>query len=132
MALLNWFVVTQLQFSDLQFREKGAITPLFHQLINHPLGLPAAVFQLPTSTTWTSPGPCIPVTRRNSMSPVLLGPRSTDPQGSGRQLGIPDGSVASRLAKARVILAKRLTQRGVVFSGGSVPAAVLSAAGVCG
>src|SRR5207302_2414009 len=45
---------------------------------------------------------------------------------AARQLGIPEGSVASRLARARVLLAKRLTQRGVVFSGGSV-AAVLSA-----
>src|SRR5207245_3819393 len=41
------------------------------------------------------------------------------------QLAVPEGSVASRLARARVLLAKRLTQRGVVFSGGSV-AAVLS------
>ena len=45
---------------------------------------------------------------------------------AARQLGIPEGSVASRLARARAMLAKRLTQRGVVFSGGSV-AAVLSA-----
>lgn len=45
---------------------------------------------------------------------------------AARQLGIPEGSVASRLARARVLLAKRLTQRGVVFSGGSA-AAVLSA-----
>ncbi len=44
---------------------------------------------------------------------------------AARQLGIPEGSVASRLARARVMLAKRLTQRGVVFSGGLV-AAVLS------
>src|SRR5438128_8387322 len=46
---------------------------------------------------------------------------------AARQLAIPEGSVASRLARARVMLAKRLTQRGIVFSGGSV-AAVLSAA----
>src|SRR5262245_40788488 len=45
---------------------------------------------------------------------------------AARQLGIPEGSVASRLARARVLLAKRLTRRGVVFSAGSV-AAVLSA-----
>ena len=45
---------------------------------------------------------------------------------AARQLGIPEGSLASRLARARALLAKRLTQRGVVFSGGSV-AAVLSA-----
>src|SRR5262245_31100101 len=44
---------------------------------------------------------------------------------AARQLGIPEGSVASRLARARALLAKRLAQRGVVFSG-SV-AAVLSA-----
>jgi RNA polymerase sigma factor (sigma-70 family) len=36
------------------------------------------------------------------------------------QLGIPEGSVASRLARARAMLAKRLMKRGVVFSGGSV------------
>src|SRR5262249_19222404 len=40
-------------------------------------------------------------------------------------LAIPEGSVASRLGRARVLLAKRLTRRGL-FSGGSV-AAVLSA-----
>ncbi len=41
---------------------------------------------------------------------------------AARQLGIPEGSVASRLARARTLLAKRLTQRGIVFSGGSVAA----------
>jgi RNA polymerase sigma factor (sigma-70 family) len=46
---------------------------------------------------------------------------------AARQLGIPEGSVASRLARARALLAKRLNQRGVVFSGGSV-AVALSAA----
>jgi RNA polymerase sigma factor (sigma-70 family) len=45
---------------------------------------------------------------------------------TARQLGIPEGSVASRLARARVLLAKRLTRRGVVFCGASL-AAVLSA-----
>ncbi len=44
---------------------------------------------------------------------------------AARQLGIPEGSVASRLARARALLAKRLNRRGL-FSGGSV-AAVLSA-----
>lgn len=45
---------------------------------------------------------------------------------AARQLGIPEGSVASRLARARALLAKRVTQRGIVFSGGSV-LALLSA-----
>ena len=44
---------------------------------------------------------------------------------AARQLGIPEGSVASRLARARALLAKRLNQRGIVLSG-SV-AGVLSA-----
>lgn len=35
---------------------------------------------------------------------------------ASRQLGIPEGSVASRLARARALLAKRLDRRGVVFS----------------
>jgi RNA polymerase sigma factor (sigma-70 family) len=47
---------------------------------------------------------------------------------TARQLGIPEGSVASRLARARVMLAKRLTQRGVVLSGGSVAAALSAGA----
>src|SRR5438270_12777427 len=50
---------------------------------------------------------------------------------AARQLAIPEGSVASRLARARAMLAKRLTRRGVVFSGGSV-AAVLSAMSASG
>ena len=34
-------------------------------------------------------------------------------------LGCPEGTVASRLARARAMLAKRLIQRGIVFSGGA-------------
>jgi RNA polymerase sigma factor (sigma-70 family) len=45
---------------------------------------------------------------------------------AARQLGIPEGSAASRLARAREMLAKRLTRRGIVFSGVST-AAVFSA-----
>jgi RNA polymerase sigma factor (sigma-70 family) len=44
---------------------------------------------------------------------------------AARHLGLPEGTVGSRLARARVILAKRLTQRGVTLSGGAL-AAVLA------
>jgi hypothetical protein len=44
---------------------------------------------------------------------------------AARQLGCPEGTVASRLARARAMLAKRLALRGVVLSGGAL-AAVLS------
>jgi RNA polymerase sigma factor (sigma-70 family) len=37
-----------------------------------------------------------------------------------RHLGVPDGTVGGRLARARVLLAKRLTDRGVVWSGGAL------------
>src|SRR2546422_7973044 len=41
---------------------------------------------------------------------------------AARQLGLPEGTVGSRLARARAILGKRLAQRGVVVSGGAVVA----------
>ena len=44
---------------------------------------------------------------------------------AARQLGLPEGTVGSRLARARTLLAKRLTDRGVTLSGGSL-AAVLA------
>src|SRR5262245_39444315 len=36
---------------------------------------------------------------------------------AARQLGIPEGSVASRLSRARAMLAKRFARRGVAFAG---------------
>ena len=41
---------------------------------------------------------------------------------AARQLGCPEGTVASGLARARELLAKRLTRRGVAVSGGSLAA----------
>jgi RNA polymerase sigma-70 factor (ECF subfamily) len=41
---------------------------------------------------------------------------------AARQLGLRDGSVASRLARARAKLAKQLTRRGIGLSGGSLAA----------
>jgi RNA polymerase sigma factor (sigma-70 family) len=41
---------------------------------------------------------------------------------AARHLGLPEGTVGSRLARARVLLAKRLTRRGVALSGGALAA----------
>jgi RNA polymerase sigma factor (sigma-70 family) len=51
---------------------------------------------------------------------------------AARQLGLPEGTVASRLARARAMLAKRLARHGPALSGGTL-AAVLSrqAASAC-
>jgi RNA polymerase sigma factor (sigma-70 family) len=46
-------------------------------------------------------------------------------QETARQLGWPEGTVASRLARARAMLAKRIARHGLTLSGGAV-AAVLS------
>ncbi len=45
-----------------------------------------------------------------------------------RQLGLPEGTVASRLARARTMLAKRLARHGLVVSGGAVACAQAAAA----
>jgi RNA polymerase sigma factor (sigma-70 family) len=44
---------------------------------------------------------------------------------TARQLGVPEGTVAGRLARARTMLAKRLARRGITLSGGAL-ACVLS------
>ena len=46
---------------------------------------------------------------------------------AARQLGLPEGSVASRLARARALLAKRLDRRGVTFSGSVAAGSAVSA-----
>jgi hypothetical protein len=45
-------------------------------------------------------------------------------QEAAGQLGVAEGTVASRLTRARTMLAKRLSQRGVALSGGSLAAGV--------
>jgi RNA polymerase sigma factor (sigma-70 family) len=52
---------------------------------------------------------------------------------AARQLAIPEGTVASRLAAARAMLAKRLSRRGIILSGallGSVLSSQATSAGV--
>src|SRR5260370_30651850 len=38
---------------------------------------------------------------------------------AAQQLGVPEGTVAGRLARARVMLAKRLSRHGLAVSGGA-------------
>jgi DNA-directed RNA polymerase specialized sigma24 family protein len=39
---------------------------------------------------------------------------------AARQLGVPEGTLAARLARGRVMLAKRLARRGLAVSGGTL------------
>jgi len=48
------------------------------------------------------------------------------------QLGCPEGTVASRLVRARSMLAKRLTQRGVALSGGALAVVMSQGSGAAG
>jgi RNA polymerase sigma factor (sigma-70 family) len=50
---------------------------------------------------------------------------------AARQLRCPEGAVAGRLARARVMLAKRLRQRGVLLSGIALEAVLSEAAAAC-
>jgi RNA polymerase sigma factor (sigma-70 family) len=43
---------------------------------------------------------------------------------AARQLGVPDGTVGARLARARTMLARRLTRRGLTVTGGTLSAAL--------
>jgi RNA polymerase sigma factor (sigma-70 family) len=43
-------------------------------------------------------------------------------QDAARQLGLPEGTLSSRLARARAILARRLRQRGLALTGGALAA----------
>lgn len=53
---------------------------------------------------------------------VLCDPEDRTRKDAARQLGVPEGSVAGWRARARAMLAKRLTRRGV-----SLPAAAVAA-----
>ncbi len=48
------------------------------------------------------------------------------------QLGCPEGTVASRLVRARAMLAKRLTQRGLALSGGALAMVLSQSTGSAG
>jgi RNA polymerase sigma factor (sigma-70 family) len=63
---------------------------------------------------------------------VLCDLESRTRKEAAEELRLPQGTVASRLARARTMLAKRLTQRGVALSGGALAAALSQQAAMAG
>jgi len=51
---------------------------------------------------------------------ILCDLEGTTRKEAARRIGVPEGTVAGRLARARAMLATRLTQRGVALTGGAV------------
>jgi RNA polymerase sigma factor (sigma-70 family) len=51
---------------------------------------------------------------------------------AAQQLGVPEGTLASRLSRARTMLANRLTRRGVALSGGALAAVLAQEAASAG
>lgn len=50
---------------------------------------------------------------------------------AARQLGVPEGTVAGHVARARALLAKRLARRGLAVSGGALAAVLTQKAAAC-
>jgi RNA polymerase sigma factor (sigma-70 family) len=50
---------------------------------------------------------------------------------AARQLGVPEGTLGARVARARALLAKRLARRGVLLSGGSLAIVLAESASAC-
>src|SRR6516162_9779717 len=84
----------------------------------HPSARFAPFMSYATRITWISPGPCTPVTSRNSMSPVLLGPVIKVRQAGGSATGEKRSNRSKRSgkscddsAKAMCKGGRRLTER---------------------
>lgn len=83
----------------------------------------------------TAPDPCdhVPLDQELSRLPdrfravlVLCDLEGQTRTEAARQLGVPEGTVAGRLARARTLLAKRLTRRGVALAVGAMAASSVS------
>src|SRR5207249_6723472 len=62
---------------------------------------------------------------------VLCDLESKTRKEAARQLRVPEGTVAGRLARARTMLARRLARHGLAVSGGALAAVVSEQAAAC-
>jgi RNA polymerase sigma factor (sigma-70 family) len=85
--------------------------------------------EAPQQALWDDPGPVLDqelsrLPERYRVVVLLCDLEGKARKEVARQLGCPEGTVAGRLARARVMLAKRLARHGVMLSGGALAAVI--------
>jgi RNA polymerase sigma factor (sigma-70 family) len=91
---------------------------------------------VPDSEVWRDLGPILDeelsrLPKKYRAAVILCDLEAKSRKEAARELGIPEGTVASRVARARDILARRIARRGLGISGAALGAALANKATAC-